>query len=52
MGTRKYYLKTAAEVLSLLKEDKLSVVKYAKDLLARIQERDGVVKASTHSWRE
>lgn len=36
---------TATEVLSLLKDDKVSVVNYARDLLDRMDERDSTVKA-------
>lgn len=37
---------TAVEIRSLLKDDKISVVTYAQDLLDRIGERDSVV----HAW--
>ena len=36
---------TATEVLGLLKDDKISVVTYARDLLDRIDKRDSTVKA-------
>lgn len=39
---------TATEVLGLIKDDKISVVNYARDLLGRIDQRDGVVKAWTY----
>jgi hypothetical protein len=36
---------TATEVLGLLKNDKISVLTYARDLLDRIDKRDSTVKA-------
>jgi hypothetical protein len=36
---------TATEVLGRIKDDEISVVTYARDLLDRIDKRDGIVKA-------
>ena len=36
---------TATEVLGLIKDDKISVVTYVRDLLSRIEKRDSTVKA-------
>lgn len=39
------YLLTATEVASLLEQDSITVEAYARALLGRIDERDGIVKA-------
>ncbi|OAL44293.1 amidase signature enzyme [Pyrenochaeta sp. DS3sAY3a] len=44
MGTPLHRL-SATEALKLLKDDRVSVVTYARDILGRISDRDGTVKA-------
>lgn len=39
------YRLSAAEVLKLLKDDKLTIVNYATALLDRIDNRDSIIKA-------
>ncbi|KAK4973591.1 hypothetical protein LTR42_005580 [Elasticomyces elasticus] len=45
MSSQEPWLLTAAEVLPLLREDKLTVTDYVKSLLERVQARDPEVKA-------
>ena len=39
------YLLTASQALDLLKNNTITVEEYARSLLSRIKERDGIVKA-------
>ena len=41
----RWYLLTASQALDLLKNNTITVEEYARSLLSRIKERDGIVKA-------